>query len=56
MHLYKMIELTEETPQSGDCLTAGWGTKTINSLLMTAVLQKSPASLVDRAECTEVGY
>jgi len=50
----KMIELADETPQSGDCVTAGWGTKTITSLLMTAVLQKSPASLVDRAECTEM--
>merc|ERR1719427_1045953 len=24
----KMIVLADETPQSGDCLTAGWGTKT----------------------------
>merc|ERR1712215_405377 len=45
----KVIELSSETPASGECITAGWGTKSVTGLLMTAVLQKAPASLVEKA-------
>merc|ERR1712098_316437 len=50
----KVINLASETPASGECVTAGWGTKSITGLLMTAVLQKAPASLVDMEECKEI--
>merc|ERR1719312_1718588 len=50
----KVIHLASETPASGECVTAGWGTKSITGLLMTAVLQKAPASLVNMEECKEM--
>ena len=32
------VTLAEKSPSSGECVTAGWGTKTVTSLLMTSVL------------------
>ena len=52
----KVIELSSETPASGECVTAGWGTKSVTGLLMTAVLQKAPASLVEKQDCKDVRY
>merc|ERR1711915_1052568 len=37
----KAVTLAERSPSSGECITAGWGTKTVTSLLMTSVLQMS---------------
>eukprot|EP00091_Calanus_sinicus_P013423 TRINITY_DN29819_c0_g1_i1.p1 TRINITY_DN29819_c0_g1~~TRINITY_DN29819_c0_g1_i1.p1 ORF type:complete len:143 (-),score=27.20 TRINITY_DN29819_c0_g1_i1:353-781(-) len=50
----KVIELAEVTPTTGACLTAGWGTKSVNSLVMTTILQKSSAYLVDKDECNDM--
>jgi len=50
----KVIELSSETPASGECMTAGWGTKSVTGLLMTAVLQKAPASLVEKEDCKDM--
>jgi len=50
----KVIDLASETPATGDCVTAGWGTKTVNSLIMTTILQKSSAHIVEKEECEKV--
>jgi len=51
----KVINLAEELPVDGqECITAGWGSKSVTSLLMTSVLQQSPATVVSREECQEV--
>ena len=50
----QVVTLAENSPSSGECVTAGWGTKTVTSLLMTSVLQKSVANFVDKDECEQV--
>jgi len=49
----KAVTLAEKSPSSGECITAGWGTKTVTSLVMTSVLQKSVANFVDKDECEQ---
>ena len=52
--LPQVLELAKETPTTGECVTAGWGTQTVNSLVMTTILQKTLAYLVDKDECNDV--
>merc|ERR1719510_1378273 len=50
----QVISLPPSPPSPGlDCVTAGWGTQSVNSLVMTSVLQKTPAPLVPKEECEE---
>ena len=49
------MSLASEPPAPGaECVTAGWGTQTTSGLFMTSILQKLPASILDREECITV--
>jgi len=48
----KIIEMLSEVVQpEEECVTAGWGTKTVTGLLMTTILQKINATITDKEEC-----
>lgn len=51
----KIIEMLSEVVQpEEECVTAGWGTKTVTGLLMTTILQKINATITDKEECKSV--
>merc|ERR1712012_76177 len=49
----QVIPLTREEVLEGDCITAGWGTHSLGSLIPGRLLQKSAAPLIDRADCMD---
>ena len=49
-----VVQVGPGDPSNWDCVTAGLGTTSVNSLVMTTILQKSSAYLVDKDECNDV--
>ena len=47
--------MSSEAVQPGvECVTAGWGTKTVSGLFMTTILQKLDALIIDKEDCISV--
>jgi len=49
----QVIPLMREELVDGDCVTAGWGTHSLGSLIPGRLLQKTSAPLMERADCEE---
>jgi len=49
----QVIPLMREEVIDGDCVTAGWGTHSLGSLIPGRLLQKAAAPLIERADCEE---
>jgi len=49
----QVIPLMREELLDGDCVTAGWGTHSLGSLIPGRLLQKVAAPLMERADCEE---